>query len=152
MTFDERYMKKAGIIALAGTAALVLTYAAFLAPGRLEKIEVAQLHRYRDFFGFDFVSDRYGVKDASLRTMEDVIGQFNLHAWGKRYDATNFVCLKTDVVKWPIRYEYTVKIYRSDKANPEELVTMGVTNAMDYIEMWYIIKGKPVWTRNTNYD
>ena len=123
-------MKKTALVLVVIIAALT-AYGVYVRPERLENLQLVNTSSTHELLGYDLVSDRYQVKDARIKTTEDVIKNLRFTDWDNRKDDADFVTLQKQLFKWPMRYDYSLKISKPA--------------ADGSIELWYVIDGSLVW-------
>lgn len=126
-------MKKI-LIVLAVVIAISVAYGVYVLPERLDNFQLLQTAKSHELLGYDLVSDRYQVTDPKIKTLDDVLKNLKFTAWDSRHDEPDAITLKKQLFKWPMRYDYTLKISRSSDSKPNPA-----------IELWYVIDGSLIW-------
>jgi len=116
----------------------IVVFGIHLLPRRIDTLNLERVSRYTDLLGYDLVTAQYLVKDQRVHSLEDVVKSLKIKEWDNKRDDKDSICLKKRIIKWPLRYDYTIKIcYASAPA--------GAGGSQNNIEMWYLIDGSLVW-------
>lgn len=142
-------MKKI-LIAIILVAAILFAWGIYALPERLDNFPLIQLSKSHDLLGYDLVSDRYGMKDS--RGIEDIVQVLKAANWSNRRDEDGTVKMTQQVYKWPMRYDYSVRISRGEIATSDNLEKMGAAKPSDFIELWYVIDGSLQWFHKVQPD
>ena len=135
-------MKKI-LIAVAIVIAGLAAWGKYVLPERLDNLPLIQLSKSRELLGYDLVSDRFAARDAG--SIEAFAQTLKADKWNSRPDEPGSVSLKHQIYKWPMRYDYTIRISRPETVDPENLKKVGATKPGEYIEVWYVIDGSLQW-------